>query len=82
MPSVPQLVRSYLKKVFCSHIGVGRSFQILEIPMYSSGSKLAAALIWNQYPNFEMASSHSVGGRSNSSFNRNATSMSIFASSM
>lgn len=29
--------RSHLKKVFWPHIGVGLSFHVLEIPMYSCG---------------------------------------------
>jgi hypothetical protein len=49
--------RSHLKKVFCPHLCVGRSLQALEIPTYSSGLNFAAALIWNQNPNFEMTSS-------------------------
>ena len=49
---------SLLKKVFWPHLGVGRSFQILEIPAYSSGLKSAPALIWNQNPNLEMPSNY------------------------
>jgi hypothetical protein len=51
------LTRSHLKKVFWPKLGVGRSYQILEIPVYSSGLIFAAALILNQNPFFEIASS-------------------------
>ncbi len=49
-------IRNHLKKVFCPHLCVGRSLQVLEIPTYSSGLNFAAALIWDQDPNFEMTS--------------------------
>jgi hypothetical protein len=52
--------RSHLKKVFCPHLCVGRSLQVLEIQTYSSGLNFAAALIWNQNPNFEMTSNREV----------------------
>ena len=50
------MIRSHLKKVFWPKLGVGRSYQILEIPVYSSGLIFAAALILNQNPFFEIAS--------------------------
>ena len=52
-------IRSFLKKVFWSPAffgGIGRSVQILEILEYSSGLNLAAALILNQNPFFEIPS--------------------------
>jgi hypothetical protein len=39
-----QTTRSYLKKVFCPNICVGREFQVLEIPAYSSGLKFTPAV--------------------------------------
>ena len=49
--------RSHLKKVFWPKRCVGSSFQILDIHEYACGLKLGHALILNQNPNFEMASS-------------------------
>jgi len=49
-------IRTYLKKVFCPKLGVGRSVQVLKIQEYSSGLNLAAALILNQNPFFEIGS--------------------------
>ena len=49
--------RICLKNVFWPNLCVGRLFQILEIPVYSSGLNLASALILNQNPILEMASS-------------------------
>jgi len=48
--------RSYLKNVFWPNIGVGISFQVLDILEYACGLKLAPALTLNQNPVFEMAS--------------------------
>ena len=48
--------RSYLKKVFWPNLGVGSSFQVLDILEYACGLKLDSALILNQNPFFEMAS--------------------------
>jgi len=53
---IEKLTRSYLKKVFWSHFFVGRSVQILEIPVYSSGLNLASASSLKQNPFFEIAS--------------------------
>ena len=49
---------SYSGKVFWPPAfgGIGASFQLLEIPMYSCGLKLGSASILNQNPFFEMAS--------------------------
>jgi hypothetical protein len=68
------MIRKNLKKVFWLHLCFGRSFQFLEIQPYSSGlrppekiairravpptGKIAAALTWNQNPNFEIASNN------------------------
>jgi hypothetical protein len=66
------MIRSDLKKVFRPYIGVGRSFSILEMTMYSSGGdpqaminqaenpalagNLPASRIWNPNPNLGIAS--------------------------
>ena len=50
------IIRSYLKKVFWPNLGVEPSFQVLDIPEYACGLKLGLALILNQNPIFEMAS--------------------------
>jgi len=58
------LPRSYLKKVFWPNLGVGPSLQVLDIleyacyrsDCYAVGLKLGPALILNQNPFFEMAS--------------------------
>ncbi len=50
-------IRSYLKNVFWPNLGVGPSLQVLEILEYVCGLKLGPALILNQNPIFEMASS-------------------------
>jgi hypothetical protein len=50
------IIRSYLKKVFWPNLGVGSSFQVLDILEYACGLKLDSALILNQNPFFEMAS--------------------------
>gem|GEM_PF-1400754 len=51
-----KVTRTHLKKVFWPKLGVGRSVQVLEIRQYSSGLNLAAALILNQNPFFEIGS--------------------------
>jgi hypothetical protein len=51
--------RSHLKKVFWPNLCVGASFQVLDILEYACGLKLGPALILNQNPFFEMASSKS-----------------------
>ena len=51
------LTRSHLKKVFWPNICVGALFQVLDIQKYACGLKLGPALILNQNPFFEMASS-------------------------
>jgi len=51
-----QKLRSYLKKVFWLNLGVGSSLQVLDILEYVCGLKLGPALILNQNPFFEMAS--------------------------
>ena len=62
-------VRSHLNKVFWSTLCVGRSVLILEILLmyscyrsdcYAVGLNLAAALILNQNPFFEIASIHKI----------------------
>jgi hypothetical protein len=50
------LTRSYLKKVFSPDIGVEASSQVLAILEYGCGLILDLALISNENPNFEMAS--------------------------
>jgi len=49
-------IRSHLKKVFLSDIGVEPSSQVLDILEYACGLILGLALISNKNPNFEMAS--------------------------
>jgi hypothetical protein len=51
------LFRSYLKKAFWPNLGVGTSSQVLDILEYACGLRLGPALILNQNPFFEMASS-------------------------
>ena len=56
---MPVLTISYLKKVFWPPAffdGIGASFQVLEILMYSCGLKLGSAAIFDQNLFFEMAS--------------------------
>jgi hypothetical protein len=48
--------RSYLKKVYSLDIGVVPSSQVLDILAYDCGLILGHALISNENPNFEMAS--------------------------
>ena len=43
-------------KAFWPNLGVGSSFQVLDILEYACGLKLDSALILNQNPFFEMAS--------------------------
>ena len=50
-------MRSHLKKVFSSDIGVEPSYQVLDILEYACGLILGLALILNENPNFEIASS-------------------------
>jgi hypothetical protein len=50
-------IRSYLKNVFWPNFCVGSSFQLLGILEYACGLNLGPALILNQNPIFEMASS-------------------------
>jgi hypothetical protein len=56
------LTRTYLKKVFWPHLGVGAFFQVLDNQQVAlqehflrgaCGLKISAALTWNQNPNFE-----------------------------
>jgi hypothetical protein len=49
-------IRSHLKKVFSSDIGVESSYQVLDIPEYASGLILGLALISIENLNFEMTS--------------------------
>jgi hypothetical protein len=51
------VVRSHLKKVFSSDIGVEPPSQILDILEYACGLILGPALISKENPNFEMTSS-------------------------
>jgi hypothetical protein len=51
------MVRSHLKKVFSSDIGVEPSSQVLDILEYASGLILGLVLISTENPNFEIASS-------------------------
>ncbi len=48
--------RSNPKNVFWPNLGVGPSFQFLDIPAYACGLKLGAALTLSQNPNFMIAS--------------------------
>ena len=50
------IMRSYLKRVFCPNLHVDPSLHPLDILAYASGLKFRSALIWNQNPFFEMAS--------------------------
>ncbi|MGA7145815.1 MAG: hypothetical protein WBY47_15040 [Desulfobacterales bacterium] len=50
------MIRSYLKIVFSSDIGVEPSYQSLDILEYACGLILGLALISNENPNFETAS--------------------------
>ena len=50
------IARTHLKNVFWPNLFVGASFQILDIQQYASGLKLGPAVILNQNPIFEMAS--------------------------
>jgi len=54
---IRNIIRSYLKKVFSPDIGVEPSPQVLDILKYACGLSLGFALISNENPNFEMASS-------------------------
>jgi hypothetical protein len=47
-------IRSHLKKVFSSDIGVESSNQVLDILEYACGLILGFALISTENPNFEM----------------------------
>jgi hypothetical protein len=47
-----------LKNVFWSHIFVGISFQILDMPQYACGLKLGPTAILSQNPIFEMGSNN------------------------
>jgi len=49
-------IRSYLKKVFSSDIGVEPSSQVLDILEYACGLILGLVLISIENPNFELAS--------------------------
>jgi hypothetical protein len=49
-------IRSHLKKVFSSDIGVESSYQVLDILDYACGLILGLALISTENPNFEIAS--------------------------
>ena len=51
------MIRSYLKKVFWPNPCVESSFQVLDIKEYACGLKLGPALVLDQNPIFEMASS-------------------------
>ena len=53
-------IRSHLKKVFSSDIGVEPSSQVLDILKYACGLSLGLALISPENPNFEMASKEPV----------------------
>ena len=48
-------IRSHLKKVFSSDIGVEASPQVLDILEYACGLILGLALFSTENPNFEMA---------------------------
>ena len=50
------MIRSYLKIVFSSDIGVEPSYQVLDILEYASGLILGLVLISTENPNFEIAS--------------------------
>jgi hypothetical protein len=52
------MIKSHLKKVFSSDIGVEPSSQILDILEYACGLILGRALISTENPNFEMASGY------------------------
>jgi len=52
--------RSYLKKAFWPNLIVGVSFQVLEIPVSSSGLKLGSAAILDQNLFFEVASNEFI----------------------
>jgi tryptophan synthase alpha subunit len=52
-----KVIRSYLKKVFSPGIGVESLSQVLDILEYACGLILGLALISNENPNFEIASS-------------------------
>jgi prophage antirepressor-like protein len=62
MGAMLEYIRTHLKKVFWPKLGVGRSVQVLEIHQYSSGLNLAAALILNQNPFFEIGSRTRTSG--------------------
>ena len=53
-------IRSHLKKVFSSDIGVEPSSQVLDILKYACGLILGLALISTENPNFETASKEPV----------------------
>ncbi len=52
------MIRSHIKKVFSSDIGVEPSSQVLDILEYACGLILGLVLISTENPNFEMASSY------------------------
>ena len=52
--------KRHLKKVFSSNIGVEPSSQILDKLEYACGLILGFALISNENPNFEMASTVTI----------------------
>jgi hypothetical protein len=54
-------IRSHLKKVFSSDIGVESSNQVLDILEYACGLILGLALISTENPNFEMTSGDGEG---------------------
>ena len=62
------ITRSYLKKVFWPNLGVGSSFQVLDILEYACGLKLDSALILNQNLFFEMASNYHNSNCSESTY--------------
>jgi hypothetical protein len=61
MGIISRLFRSHLKKVFSPDIGVEPSPQVLDIIEYACGLSIGFALISNENPNFEMASSVNEG---------------------
>ncbi len=50
------ITRTYLKIIFWPNLGVGASFQVLDILEYACGLKLGSALILNQNLYFEIGS--------------------------
>jgi hypothetical protein len=47
------MIRSYLKIVFSSDIGVEPSYQVLDILEYACGLSLGLALVSTENPNFD-----------------------------